>query len=120
MRYRKELFILCTTAGLERDGRNRERSKRRNLTKWHQRLAATMSWSFRTANRGLNHLSAQFSAPPLQWRSLWLHRPDYNRNLPAGQQIQHRPHQESPHRQGIDHLGEGWSFHRRLRVRALV
>lgn len=63
------------TAGMECDGRNRERSKRRNLTKWHQRLAATMSWSFRTANRGLNHLSAQFSAPPLQWRPLRFHRP---------------------------------------------
>ena len=32
----------------------------------------------------------------------------------------HRPHQESPHRQGIDHLGEGWHLHCRLRVRALV
>ena len=40
--------------------------------------------------------------------------------LSAGQQIQYRPHQESPHRQGIDYSGEGWSFHRRLCVRALV
>ena len=120
MRYRKELFILCTTAGMECDGRNRKRSKRRNLTKWHQRLAATMSWSFRTANRGFNHLSAQFSAPPLQWRPLRFHRPGCNRNLSAGQQIQYRPHQESPHRQGIDYPGEGRHLHCRLRVRALV
>ena len=120
MRYRKELFILCTTAGMECDGRNRKRSKRRNLTKWHQRLAATMSWSFRTANRGLNHLSAQFSAPPLQWRSLRFHRPGCNRNLSAGQQIQYRPHQESPHRQGINYPEEGRHLHCRLRVRALV
>ena len=120
MRYRKELFILCTTAGMECDGRNRERGKRRNCTKRHQRLAATMPWTLRTANRGLNHLSAQLSAPPLQWRSLRFHRPGCSRNLSAGQQIQYRPHQESPHRQGIDYPGKGWSLHRRLCIRALV
>ena len=105
---------------MERDGRDRERSKRGNFAKRHQRLAATMPWSLRTANRGFNHLSAQLSAPPLQWRSLRLHRPVSSRNLSVGQQIQHRPHQESPHRQGIDHPGEGWYLHRRLRVRTLV
>ena len=105
---------------MERDGRNRERGKRRNFAKRHQRLAATMPWPLRTANRGLNHLSAQLSAPPLQWCSLRFHRPVSSRNLSVGQQIQHRPHQESPHRQGIDHPGERWHLHCRLRVRALV
>ncbi len=38
---------------MERDGRNRERGKRRNFAKRHQRLAATMSWSLRTQTESL-------------------------------------------------------------------
>ena len=94
MRYRKELFILCTTAGMECDGRNRERGKRRNCTKRHQRLAATMPWTLRTANRGFNHLSAQLHPLNLQRNPLRLHRSKYRRHLSFGQQVEYRPHQE--------------------------
>ena len=52
--------------------------------------------------------------------SMVLGNPNAGRNLSAGQQIQHRSHQKSPHRQGIDYSGEGRHLHCRLRVRALV
>lgn len=57
---RKELFFLRAATSLERDGRNRERSKQRNCTKRHQRLAATMSWSFVQQTEGLTTYQLNF------------------------------------------------------------
>ena len=93
-RNRKVQFFLCTAAGMERDGRNRERGKRRNFAKRHQLAFAAMQQPLRATDGRSHHLSAQLHPLNLQRNPLRLHRSKYRRHLFSGQQVEYRPHQE--------------------------